>query len=337
MGIYPARRGLRDDHAYMAADHLKEMVQHLHTDMVAVLLDSLTAGLVCTCGHADYDCHCRVGISKVAGVLLDRYFDTADGPHAPDRVWGWVKSLWYDGRGDAERNAGIRVVAADNELRHQLHLRAFEGITTEGPARDARYHLFDGHHHSGLTFQDGDDWRMADHAFESDNPGLWSAFWSRPQRRNDKNGPNELRRHMREHANAKPAFAAEWARRQRNFRAWRRDQQQRWERNHRRWGKRDQQRAADSRAQLEARRDQVESGKHWSWIDLFARFYFSEQDRLAEYTTDNDLIDNALRNSLPMITEHAPSLQKLAGEGYWPVARVAFVSCWLHFKDKWKP
>lgn len=213
ISIYPSRRNLRDDSSYMASYYLSDALKKLPPEKLAELLDRLTAGLSCTCGHADYDCRCRNGVSKVAGILLDHYFETSTAPHDPDRVWGWMKSLWYETRGDAEKSASIRTLAADNELRHQLHIRAFSSISTHGQAWDMRWNLTDSHHHSGLAFHEGDDQRMADFAFEANNPGVWSAFWSRPAKQGKNLGPDGLRRHLRQQAAANATFAAEWARR----------------------------------------------------------------------------------------------------------------------------
>ena len=104
-------------------------------------------------------------------------------------------------------------------MRHQLHLRAFAGITGRKEAQDVRGRYFVGHCHSGLSFREGDDRRMADFAFETDNSGLWAAFWSRPPHGTENLGPDLFRRRLREQALAKPSFMAEWARLEQGFRA----------------------------------------------------------------------------------------------------------------------
>lgn len=333
-GIHQSGRRSRDDSSHMAFYHLKHIVDLLAPAGAAALLDRLTTGLACTCGHSDYDCRCRGGVSKVAGKLLDRYFSVSTGPHDPDRVWDWTKSLWYRNRGDKDKSAAIKAMIADDTLRHQLHLRAFLGVTTADDAWDVFFRLTDSHHHSGLGLYEGDERRMADFAFETDNPGLWSTFLPRPARRTTNRGPDEFRRHLREQAAAKPAFAAEWARRERRFRAARREQERRWGRRHRQWDRREEQRSAQDRANLEANRTNVEDGNHWPWIRRFAELYFLDRDRLAQYSTETTLVDNALRNALPMIAPHVPTIRQLAGNGHWPVAQVAFVSCWIQFRDR---
>ena len=211
ISIYPTHRSLRDDSGHMTSYYLKEVIEQLAPAQAAEQLDRLTAGLACTCGQPEYDCRCRNGVSKIAGKLLDRYFGATSGPHDPDRVWGWVRSLWYGNHGNADKSAAITAMRGDSELRHQLHRRALANAVGYEAIWDIRWHLDDSHHHSGLAFCAGDERRMAVFAFETDNAGLWAAFWSRPQSRTETRGPDSFRRHLREQAALKPAFAAEWA------------------------------------------------------------------------------------------------------------------------------
>ena len=79
---------------------------------------------------------------------------------------------------------------------------------------------------------------------------------------------------------------------------------------------------------------------HWLKAEITGRGYarlptyiFWERHRLAEYTDDMALVDNALRNCLPLIANHIPTVQQLAGSQTWNVVHVAFVSCWIQFRD----
>ncbi len=333
VGRYPARRSLRDDSAYMASYYLKGVMEHFTAADAARHLDLLTDGLSCSCKNPDYDCRCRNGVSKVSGKLLDRYFETSTQPHDPDRIWGWMRSLWYEHRIDSDRSEAIKALAANDALRHQLHVRAFANITKGSEAWNIRYHLSDSHHHAGLAFRDDDDRRMADFAFESDNPGLWSAFWTRP-REEDRRGPDEFRRHLRAQAASKPAFGAVWARNERGLREMREKHDRQWRRRSRRWKNKESQKREADRSLLEANLDQVKSGNHWGWAWTFAQLYLSEPDRLSHFTDDMGLVEDCLRNCLTMLRPHMPSLADLAGSGNYKVAHTAFVSCWLHFRDR---
>ena len=58
---------------------IKKLVGSFDLNSTAFFLDSLTTGLACSCGaEHDYACHCRDGISKICGKLLDRYFELSE-------------------------------------------------------------------------------------------------------------------------------------------------------------------------------------------------------------------------------------------------------------------
>lgn len=54
---------------------IKNFITNLNYELVVNLLDKLSHDLNCTCKKEQYDCYCRNGISKIIGVLLDRYFE----------------------------------------------------------------------------------------------------------------------------------------------------------------------------------------------------------------------------------------------------------------------
>jgi hypothetical protein len=332
ISVYPPRGRMRDQTSHMAPYYLKEVIQQLAPVKTALHLDRLTAGLTCTCQRREYDCRCRNGASKIIDRLLDHYFGTAIEPHDPDRLWGWMRSLWYDRESCGERSEAIRALADKAVLRHQLHRRAFAGITERDKAWEVRFRFFGGHCHSGLSFYEGDSRRMADFAFETDNPGLWATFWSRPHAKS--RGPDPLRRHLRDQAAAKPGFTAEWARLERGFRSTRREHQLRWGRRQRRWERREAQQEEADRSYLIANRETIEGGNHWGWVSTFAEWYLLDRERIAVYTDDIPIVENALRNCLPFLSSHIPSLEQLAKNEWVDVARVAFVSCWMQFRDR---
>lgn len=330
---YPKGRKLRDEDSYMASYYLVDLIKHLSAETIARNLDDLTEGLTCTCKRAYYECECRHGVSKVAGHLLDRYFEVNTGPYDPDRIWRWLSPLWFKGRGNREESPAIKVLTENSELRHELHKRAFDGVSDDKAAWEKRWQIGDGHHHSGLSFYAGDDQRMAVHAFETDNAGLWSAFWSRPVDDEERRGPDPLRRLLRQQSREKSAFSCTWAAAERSYRTVREKEQRNWQRRQRRWQKREAQQSDRDRAHLLANRAQIEGGNHWGWAKLFAKFYLHDRGRLSDYTDDMSLVENALRNALPMIKDHMPTLEQLAGNRHWTTPEVAYASCWLQFVD----
>lgn len=333
-GLYRRRKRSRDESKFMMSYYLKYVIDQLPPTRAGNHLDRLTEGLACTCQRYHFECECRIGISKVAGILLDHFFEKWTGLHDPDRIWQWLRNLWYESLGDAKRSAAISVLWSNGELRHQLHRRAFAGITELSEAREILARVkFDSHQHSGLALLEGDDRRMADYAFDADNPGLWAAFWSRPRPPTENSGPDLFRRHLRAQAAAKPAFAAAWAKRERSYRAIRVEELRGWERRNRRLRKRAARSTEEARAHLATNRHEVLHGNHWGWVRTFAALYLSDRDGLLKYTDDMSLVESALRNCLPLLQPHIPTLQQLANNDHLPVARVAFVSCWLQFNE----
>jgi hypothetical protein len=332
--ISPPRLAYRDDDGYMAEHYLKHIISQLSAERTTEILDRLTTGLKCICEKPDYDCHCRHGVSKIVGKLLDHYFGKPEISHDPDRVWEWIKNLWYEHGGSAEKSASIKALIEDNELRHQLHCRAFKDVVDPEAAWEVQWRL-NGHSHSGLTFYEDDQMRMAEHAFTTNNPGLWSAFWARPSNQKEKRGPDPYRRRLREQAAQKPDFLRKWVLHERSFRAMRLEQQRPWERRQRRWGRRRQVRAENDRAHLLENLEAIRNGEHWGWVRTLARAYLFEPEHLSKYTDDVSLVEDALRNCLQHIEEHIPTLEKMAeSSSSSTVAYVAFLSCWLHFKER---
>ncbi|MQB37234.1 hypothetical protein DXT97_10535 [Agrobacterium tumefaciens] len=331
----PPRHAYRDDDDYMAEHYLKHIISQISVERSVEILDRLTTGLKCTCENPGYDCHCRHGVSKIVGKFLDHYFEKATTSHDPDRIWGWVRNLWYEHGGNAEKSASIKALFEDNELRHQLHRRAFEGAVDPETAWGVHWHINGGHSHSGLAYCEGDQMRMAEHAFATENPGLWSAFWARPKNQKETRGPDPYRRRLREQAAQNPDFLKRWVLLERNFRVMRLEQQRQWERRQRRWGRRRQEQAENDRTHLRENLEAVRNGEHWGWVRTLARAFLFEPEHLSKYTDDISLVEDALRNCLQHIEEHIPTLEQMAESSFSSsVAYVAFLSCWLHFKER---
>ena len=71
---------------------LRILVRDFDADLCGWLLDEITRGLACICGARSWECHCRDGISKIAGHLLDRYFDIAEVHRDPGKDLGLVET-----------------------------------------------------------------------------------------------------------------------------------------------------------------------------------------------------------------------------------------------------
>ena len=332
--LYPGRNDLTGGDV-VSRYFVQQLIRTLDLEEAEWLLDHLTNGLQCTCGAEEaYNCDCRNGVSKMVGHLLDRYFELANGPYDPVKIWEWIGNLNFHRQMSADQSAAVRILQSDHELRQGIQRLVLGDLTDHQEVGDAHFNSFDFQSHSGLHFQP-DDWKaMADYAFETDNPGLWSVFISNhnPHRNADERGPDDLRRHMRGQAREKPVFMREWA--QWN-RAWEKKLGKSFQDLHR--SKKKAQRisrtiAKRNAAQIKEQRDLIESGKHWGWCCYFANLYLGQPEK----PDDIQLAENALGNCLPYIEPDLPSLQKLAeihsGSRYLQIETVLFAACLVIFK-----
>lgn len=282
------------------------------------LLDELTRDLACHCGKKCYECDCRNGISKIVGSLLDHYFDMAQAPFDPVKVWRWTQELNFHGRRGPEHSSSVRVLFTDHLLRQSVITLAFSNLTDEDDISHTRRYHFDWHDHSGLTFQSRDYEFIVDLAFEIDNVTLWAYFIERHQyyRKSEERGPNPLRRHMREQALLKPKFMQTWARSNKeNKDRFQGDQHKSHRKSARAIGRQNKKQMALHAANIkyiQENRELVESGRDWEYLVRFSELLLIKPDWIELEFGDKAIVHNALLNCLGFISPHIPGLDKLA-------------------------
>ena len=297
---------------------IKRLIGSLKLSTIVWLLDQLTDGLKCNCGQEkSYNCQCRNGVSKIVGALLDRYFEQTEVSHDPAQIWQWVKNLNFHSGMSADQGTAVKALQTDHTLRQAIQALALGTLTDPDEVWNLRLHYFEQQKHSGLHFQAEDCRVMADFAFETDNPGLWSHFIASHNRHLAKNrrGADELRRHMRGQARAKPEFLAFWMRRNRaatKFERSNRFPTFRHSRRMKRYARTQATMHAENKEYVQANRALVESGRHWGCLSRFATLTLMEPDKIEEEFGDVELVQNALRNCLPFIDQDVPDLHRLA-------------------------
>lgn len=298
---------------------LKKFINGLDRVTIELLLDDLTKDLRCTCRKKPYACDCRREISKIIGIMLDRYFDLATPPFDALRVWQWVGNLNFRYQKGTDQSKAVQVLQKDDELRQGIIAHVFGKLTDRDEIFDIRVNKFNGHSHShtGLHFR-GDDYKfIVDLAFETDNPDLWISFISHQYYRNEgARGSDDLRHHMRKQALEKPLFMREWAKTNRataqqlewDKRMFRDRHTRRMERHRR---KQDEMRIMDIKY-IQDNRELVESGCDWGCLVRFAELVLMSPDKIEDEFGDETLVRNALKNCLDFITPDVPDLFKLA-------------------------
>lgn len=296
---------------------IKDLISKISLDTTELLLDILTADLYCTCRKKFYECDCHVGISKVAGCLLDRYFELAGQPFDSVRIWHWVKDLSFRSQRGADQSIAVKTLQENLRLRFEILAHVFSGLTNKDEIFQTKIRHFNLHAHSGLFLTAGDYKFIVDLAFGIDNPQLWACFIAHHQfyRTGEKRGPDHLRSHMREQANSKPAFLLEWTKSNRDaFRHAHEHDTYRLLQNRKfkRRKKRQDIIHAQNIEYIKNNRELVESGCHWKLLLRFAELTLMRPEQIKEEFEDEDLVRKSLRNCLNYIASTIPSLEELS-------------------------
>lgn len=314
--LYPTEEGRRRSRNFEDRYFLKRLTREFDQHTCVRLLDDLTAELRCTCGNDRHACHCRDGVSKIAGMLLDRYFELSAGPHDPDQVWGWVRNLHYHSRMGAGQSRAVAVLQGDDTLRRALHERAFAGLTDRDKIFDVVIDVIGDYGHSALSLCEGDERHLVDLAFREDNPALWCRFISghRYYGETSTRGPDEFRRYCRDQALEKPTLMREWAWINRVRKESWREQRPRRYRFEARRRRRERRAEAANTAFFNENRASIEQGENVGWTHDLARTYLIQPDNLPEVTHGLFDPDTTLRQSLVSLSGRCPTIGEV-GEG----------------------
>ncbi len=313
-GLYLGRNEF-EERTSTAKFFLKKFIRELELLHVEWLLDRLTENLICICGKEVYDCDCRTGVSKVVGLLLDRYFEESAGPFEPVRIWQWVKNLNFHEE-PPQQSESVQALQTNHELRQGIQRYALGGVTDSDGVLNIWMYDFMRQSHAGLCFQPSDNRAMVDYAFENDNPALWSKFHANHERYKKEHAPNALRMHMRRQAKQKPEFMRVWAKSEHHAIGRLITQSHishsRALRKMKRRKNRVNQIKSDNLRYLRENQSLVESGRHGGWLQRFAELYLMNPQELSEYMDDHEIPINALCNCLPFVEPELPTLGKLA-------------------------
>ncbi|MCE9732101.1 hypothetical protein [Pectobacterium sp. IFB5596] len=298
---------------------IKKLISCFSPHTLELLLDELTHNLHCHCGKKSYECDCRNGVSKIVGSMVDRYFELAQAPFDPVRIWQWIGNLNFHRQCQADQSKSVQVLRENDTLRQEIIAHVFGPLTDRNEIFNTRVEKFDGHlhSHSGLHLWRNDYKFVLNLAFETDNVDLWASFLASHQRYRNKEeqGPDDLRTQMRQHALSKPAFMREWAR-YNNAMKLSEQEHQFWRFRHSRSRKRHDKKQREIHAKnikfVNENRDVVERGRHWDCLVRFAELVLMHPEKIELEFGDEKLVRTALRNCLDFITPVVPTLPELA-------------------------
>jgi hypothetical protein len=314
---------------------IRSLIGTFELDDTRYLLDEITRALRCVCGkEKPRRCTCRKGRSKIAGHLLDRYFETMVGPHDPAQIGRWTKPLVFSGYFKSERSASVQAMSENNGLRRAIQIAAFDGLSTQKEIGEASTQFYTGFGHAGLSLHEGDYRAIVDHAIATGNDALWENFIVRHSPYNQRKGPDELRAHMRAQARQSDDLLRIWTRVDRNSR----DQFRRDFVSFGRSNKRYEQMEAENKErrleQLQQNRAQIEAGQHFGWLRLFSEHYLYRPNKTENFVADPQFVERALLNCFDFLAPDVPSLEMLAERRGTAIAMVLHAACLATFRQK---
>lgn len=298
---------------------IKQFISCFSQHTLESLLDELTHNLHCHCGKKSYECDCRNGISKIVGSMVDRYFELAQAPFDPVRIWQWIGNLNFHHHCHADQSKSVQMLRENDTLRQGIIAHVFGPLTDRNEIFNIRVWKFDGnlHSHSGLHLWRNDYTFILNLAFKTDNVDLWASFLVNHQRykNREEQGFDDLRAQMRQHALSKPAFMREWAR-YNNAMKLSEQEHQLWRFRHSRSRKRHDKKQREIHAKnikfVNENREIVERGCHWRCLVRFAELVLMHPERIEFEFGDEKLVRTALKNCLDFITPEVPTLPELA-------------------------
>lgn len=339
--LYPDQNDYRKKIILGERYFIKKFISELNYELVVNLLNDLTQNLCCTCKKEQYDCFCRIGISKVIGILLDRYFELEENSYDPQRIWNWLKKLNFHSDKREEDSVAVKVLQNKDDLRHSLIKLAFEGVNSIDDVHQVSWKTLSSATHSGLNLKLQDQYFILDWAFENENINLWAYFIPvhlfHAINRNQSNF--ELRRYVKLQAREKNDFLKAWTKKNFTSRS-NNEKVKRLKNKYRvRNGKFKQKIVKKENIQyIQDNYELILSGKHWGILNHFADSTLNEPERITELFGDENLVKTALKNCLSFIEPRIPTLSELAkaycDHTYYESIIILHAACLEVFREK---
>ena len=312
---------------------IRQVIATFDLNETQFFLNGITSDFGCTCGQEQpHRCTCRRGRSKIAGYLLDRYFEIMIGPHDPRQIARWTRPLVFRGHINRDRSTSVEALSMNVGLRRAIQLSAFNGLSAQHEIGDTLGRFYAGSSHSGLTLHEGDYHAIVDHAFATQNYALWEYLIVRHSPYNKRTGPEELRTRMRSQARESGDFLRIWTKINREHRERVRREFVRFGRSDKHYSRIEAKRKADVLAHFKKNRAQIEAGRHWGWLQVFAQRYLHGSDEEDQVVDDPQIIENALLSCFDFVTPELPSLEMLAEQRGTAIAMILEAACLASFR-----
>ncbi|WP_222286054.1 NACHT domain-containing protein [Rhizobium leguminosarum] len=330
--LYP-KPGTRDRSA-MSRSFIDKLILSLDREDIPDFLGEVASDITCTCkAKSHYTCKCRDGSSKVVAKLLDRFFDMPPFEPEPSRVWAWLGPLNFRNGMAPERSLAVKYLAEQEVLRRAVQRLAVANAADEDSAHDAVSRLYSSHSHSGIIMREGDPAALSQYAFDNGLVEVWAALRSGHDIYRKSTGLNPMRALQRQQSRYSPEFLRAWSYRERRQRDYIRKERQGFRVRGRRYAQREAAVEAHNQVHLRNNLAQIEAGRHWGWLNQFARTYLLEPEKLADITNDPETPLRALRNCLPFLTPHIPTVGELGRRHGTSIAEALLATCIVRVRE----
>lgn len=294
---------------------IRKIISRLDLALTEFLLNNFSKDIQCICGKEKYECDCVTGISKVVGLLLDRYFEVTKHPYSSLKIWQWIRNLNFHKVKDDESSISVKIIQENDDLRQGIIRQIFTEAVDEDSVDRACEIFFGSHNHSGLRLKSEDYFFIVDMAFELGNVVLWSRFLPIHQFYNNKKQDGSLRKYMKLQARNDRDFLWVWIKRNEcNKNNFINNGKYRYSYLRRRGARVVRQREKVRMENLEflkVNRTLIESGRHLSsLIDFSHLLLFNLKDVEDKYEY-KQIARIALKNCLDFIEPYVPNLEEL--------------------------
>lgn len=294
---------------------IKVLIDSFSENDTQWFLDELSSQMKCRClAKHDYDCTCRLGLSKVAGLLLDRYFEMKIDQFDPGHLWQWMRNLIFQHSIASSQSKSVEVLQNNDKLRQSIQLLA---LTSTNDTDDlwALQIKLNGHMgHSGLSLREGDIKSLVQSAYADGNFNIWGCYFQHHLLYSKERCANELRALMRQHAHDKPEFMVKWAGARKHEKDGVKKAKADNYRYHRKYKAINDRRKKKNSDDFNANKELIKNGMHWGWVEYLSGYYLYHDKNKNDFeiVPDDELIETSLCNSINFIESDLPSLQKLA-------------------------
>ena len=291
---------------------IKSMVNALSIKQVESLIETLSKRIKCSCeAKHSFECHCRNGISKLIGKLLDRYFSLNPKNVCENKLLQWLMPLNFHRRPMVGESACVEWLTTHNKVRRGMQKQLFSKCSTENEIWELKNKLYRTYGlHCGLSLMDGDVIKIIEYAFAENKLDLWKAFHC--EHLNQISKPNEIRHLMRIQAMESPMFMEVWAKSQHYNKKHRKlDREPRYYFERKRKLKENKVKQANL-SEFKNNENKILAGEHWGFLLKFAFHLLLKGDYILEYLPYDNIPKKALLNSLHYLKQYTPTLKELS-------------------------